>query len=251
MDANKLIYLIEDDQKLGDKLLSTLNGAFPDIRTLLLKSREEFEAAYLTKRPILVIFSLEVADGILLQDCLKLKEDSLDSHVDFLTIGNRASLEQFQEDLINGQIDSVPKPIRLQVLLEAIENCLNRNALRDIRSFKLKKGESLFNQGDDPKGIYVLRRGKVAIQMEREGRTFTLKEISTPQMIGEMAFIDGSKRSATIEVLEDSEFLELDLSDFKDYMTNQPVWVKLLIDTLVRRLREMDDLYLQMLSKES
>jgi DNA-binding response OmpR family regulator len=249
MDTNRVIYLVEDDQKIGDKLLGSLNSAFPDFRTLLFNNYKDFESAFVTRRPTLIIFSLETEDGRLLQECIKLKLQDLEAHVDYLAIGNRTSLEKNQEELINTQIDSVPKPIRLQALLEAIENCLNRNALRDVKIFKLKKGQFLFKQGEEPKGIYVLRRGKVAVKVDRNGKTFVLKEITTPQMLGEMAFIDGSLRSASVEVLQDSEFLELDLSDFKNYMVKQPVWVKLLIDTLVQRLREMDDLYIEVLSK--
>ncbi len=66
-----------------------------------------------------------------------------------------------------------------------------------------KAGNTVFNQGDGGKDIYILKSGAVTVKVD--GQIMGL--INTPgTIIGEMAYFLGNPRTATVEAIEDSEF---------------------------------------------
>jgi CRP-like cAMP-binding protein len=66
-----------------------------------------------------------------------------------------------------------------------------------------KAGNTVFNQGDKGKDIYILITGAVTVKVD--GQIMGL--INTPgTIIGEMAYFLGNQRTATVEAIEDSEF---------------------------------------------
>jgi len=67
-----------------------------------------------------------------------------------------------------------------------------------------KAGTRLFNQGDSGADIYILKKGAVTVIVD--GQIMGLINTSDT-IIGEMAYFLGLKRTASIEAVEDSEFL--------------------------------------------
>jgi CRP-like cAMP-binding protein len=66
-----------------------------------------------------------------------------------------------------------------------------------------KAGNTVFNQGDKGKDIYILKTGAVTVKVD--GQIMGL--INTPgTIIGEMAYFLGNQRTATVEAIEDAEF---------------------------------------------
>jgi CRP-like cAMP-binding protein len=67
-----------------------------------------------------------------------------------------------------------------------------------------KGGTSIFHQGDDGTDIYVLKKGAVTVIVDNQ----IMGLINTANtIIGEMAYFLGLKRTASIEAIEDCEFL--------------------------------------------
>ncbi len=55
-------------------------------------------------------------------------------------------------------------------------------------------------------------------------------------MLGEMAFLNHSRRSASAIARSDSELIEIDTAKFKQYLQSQPEWLKVLMVALVKRI---------------
>jgi len=67
-----------------------------------------------------------------------------------------------------------------------------------------KAGTKIFEQGDKGTDIYILKKGAVTVSVDRK----IVGLINTPDtIIGEMAYFLKLKRTATIETVEDSEFI--------------------------------------------
>jgi len=79
--------------------------------------------------------------------------------------------------------------------------------LPDENLFKFsffKAGTRIFNQGDRGTDIYILKKGAVTVIVD--GKIVGL--INTPDtIIGEMAYFLGLNRTASVEAVEDSEFI--------------------------------------------
>jgi CRP/FNR family cyclic AMP-dependent transcriptional regulator len=69
----------------------------------------------------------------------------------------------------------------------------------DDRPRQLQKGETLFEQGTPGKEMYIVRSGTLVLRAG--GRT--LEEVGPGGVIGEMALIDASPRSASAVAAED------------------------------------------------
>jgi NTE family protein len=71
-----------------------------------------------------------------------------------------------------------------------------------------------------------------------DGRDVLVARIPAGETVGEMGFLDGGVRSATVEALRDTELLKFDKASYQDRLLRDPRSVHALISLLVRRLRQ-------------
>ena len=102
----------------------------------------------------------------------------------------------------------------------------------------LKKGELLFKEGDGSRAMYLIQRGMLRIFKQKSDHSqIEIDTLRSGQIIGELAFLDGNPRSASAEALTDCELLEISVPTFTAIMKSMPGWVKILLKTVVGRLR--------------
>lgn len=105
-----------------------------------------------------------------------------------------------------------------------------------------KRGQPLFHQGDPGDSLYVLVDGSVAIVVSSEnGDRMVLTTLHAPDVLGEIALLDGGRRSASAEAVEGTTALMLSRPAFLDLMKEQPSLADQLLrglGALVRRLSE-------------
>ena len=86
-----------------------------------------------------------------------------------------------------------------------------------MKARSAKKGDYLFGEGDEGDELFLLIKGMVRVikhTKQEEEYTIVDLEASYNVFFGEMALMDQDVRSASILVLEDSEFLVLNRKDF-------------------------------------
>jgi SulP family sulfate permease len=104
---------------------------------------------------------------------------------------------------------------------------LNRKLTR--RAFK--KGEIIVKEGDTDRNLFFLVRGLVSVRIHlpQSNRFKRLVTYSAGVTFGEMAFLDGSPRSADVWSDEDAETLVLSPAEFDGLQTENPqVAIKLI-----------------------
>lgn len=99
---------------------------------------------------------------------------------------------------------------------------------------KLQRGDILVREGAPADALYVVVSGRFAVTVA--GRQAPLTEIGPGQPIGEIAFLAGGKRTATVKALRDSLVLRLDREAFDRLAAASPgIWRALTV-TLANRL---------------
>ncbi len=98
----------------------------------------------------------------------------------------------------------------------------------------LKRGDVLVRQGDAADALYIVLSGRFAVMIE--GRRAPITEIGPDQPIGEMAFLTGSKRTATVSAMRDSLVLRLGRAEFERLSDTSPSIWRTLTSTLSQRL---------------
>ncbi len=80
-------------------------------------------------------------------------------------------------------------------------------------------GDEIFSQGDEAKAMYLIKMGSVKIQQKgRTGEEINVATLGTGSLFGEMAFVDGEKRSATVSAVEKCDIITLPFEKLKELL---------------------------------
>lgn len=110
-----------------------------------------------------------------------------------------------------------------------------RAALSDhLETRFIQRGEALVRQGRTANAFYLVVSGRFAVTVE--GRKEAVTEIGPNQPIGEIAFLTGGTRTATVTALRDSIVLRLDKQDFDTLSQDNPDIWRSLTTTMAERL---------------
>jgi CRP/FNR family transcriptional regulator, cyclic AMP receptor protein len=103
-------------------------------------------------------------------------------------------------------------------------------------------GEIVFKEGDEGSTCYVVRSGRTrALRMHSDGRSITLAHFGPGDIFGEMAMLDGERRSATVESVEETDAIAILSTDMHRLLREYPDISVKLIAALGRRLRETNE----------
>ena len=80
-----------------------------------------------------------------------------------------------------------------------------------VNMIKLKKGQMLFQQGDRADKFYIIRNGRISIQIPAlTGPTLKIQDLNTDQVLGWSWLISPYQWQFQAKVEEDSKLLEFD-----------------------------------------
>lgn len=102
---------------------------------------------------------------------------------------------------------------------------------------RLNKGELLFQEGEMSRSMYFLKSGMIRIFKKKGDAFIEIDTIRSGQILGELAFLDGQARSASGEAMTSCELIEISGNVFLQTLGVMPDWLKLLLKTVVGRLR--------------
>ena len=77
------------------------------------------------------------------------------------------------------------------------------------RSAAVTSGAFFFREGDEPTGVFILEKGRVAVCKKWNGRDVVMRYLSQGDCFGEMALMDLQPRSASIRAMHDCHAIEL------------------------------------------
>jgi CRP/FNR family cyclic AMP-dependent transcriptional regulator len=109
--------------------------------------------------------------------------------------------------------------------------------------YDFEPGDEIVRAGDTERALYLLVDGRIGVRVPgAEGR---LKEIEAPSLVGEVSFVDGGPRSATLEALSSGTIVRLDFEAFERMSLEEPILAyRMLLDlarVLAARLRMLTE----------
>jgi CRP/FNR family cyclic AMP-dependent transcriptional regulator len=128
-------------------------------------------------------------------------------------------------------------------LFESLDNETARELCELLESLDCKTGAVLFRAGDEGDAMYLIEEGTVRICMRaKDGHEVTLTELERGDFFGEMALLDGKRRSADARVAEDARLAVLSREHFLSFMRSNPNVALEMLTALANRLRHTDEL---------
>ena len=102
---------------------------------------------------------------------------------------------------------------------------------------RIHSGEILFTQGDEGDSLYVVIYGRLrALQTRGSSEEIAIAEISTGELIGELALLTDEPRQASIIAIRDSKLLRLSKETFIQFITDNPLLMFPVVKASVLRL---------------
>jgi cGMP-dependent protein kinase 2 len=108
-------------------------------------------------------------------------------------------------------------------LVEVIETA-------EVRS--VKAGEAIITEGDEGRDIFVIRQGSMVVEKAIGGKPVFLSYLPAGSYVGEMALLEGGRRSATVRAAVKSEVIRISGDAFRRLLDRKP-------DLLARARRDM------------
>jgi CRP/FNR family transcriptional regulator, cyclic AMP receptor protein len=103
----------------------------------------------------------------------------------------------------------------------------------NIDALAFKAGSIIFREGDEAREFFVIRSGRVRIQIGNR----TITELGADNIFGEMALIDSEPRSATAIALSDVELVPVSEKQFLFLVSQTPYFALKVMRVLAQRLR--------------
>ena len=132
-------------------------------------------------------------------------------------------------------VDSIRQFLQEHDLFKSLDEVHLDTLLSEFYLIELKPDEVLFEHGDEADSLFIVASGTLKVLIPTEtGETVTVNHLHPGDVIGEIAFLTGQKRSATIAADTDSEILGFTRRGFNFLMDNEPA----VIEALSQKLRE-------------
>ncbi len=104
------------------------------------------------------------------------------------------------------------------------------------------KGRAIFFEGDIGEVLYLIKSGRVKVfRMAQDGREKIYAVLGAGETLGEMALLDGGRRSASAEAIEDCRMIQIHRDRFLETLEQSPGIAIKIIESLCGRLRHAND----------
>ena len=139
-----------------------------------------------------------------------------------------------------------------EMTLEALRSVplfasLDDHAATELRELlmveDIPSGQQLFHKGDGGDAMYLIESGRIRISItDQDAQEVTLADLAQGDFFGEMALIDGRKRSADARVVQDARLAILSRPAFLAFVRANPDVALEMLGALSERLRRTDEL---------
>lgn len=240
----KKILLIEDNKDVRENTAEILGLAQYDVITAV-NGKEGVELAQKEKPDLIICdIMMPVLDGHGVLHLLSKNDET--SGIPFIFLTAKAERSDFRKGMEMGADDYLTKPFDDVELLNAIESRLRKNDIlkkefaksieginafigeakgieslqelseqKDVRIYKKK--DEIYQEGNYPKGIYFINKGKIKIfQTNESGKELITGLHTEGEFFGYLSLLQDEKYTSSATALEDSEIYMIPKDDFFD-----------------------------------
>jgi CRP-like cAMP-binding protein len=108
-------------------------------------------------------------------------------------------------------------------LLQVVDAEMRRDVETALQPETLRAGEVLFRQGDPPGDVFFLRSGRLGVRLQTaEGTEAEIDVLAPGAGVGEIGFVTGQPRAATVYALEACELRRLPVAALDQLTARRP-----------------------------
>lgn len=146
-----------------------------------------------------------------------------------------------ERDLVDGE--SIDGLLRASPVFAGLGADARDLVGKELTAHLARRGEVLMRQGEPADSMYLVASGRLQVRLVRaDGTDTAVAEVGRGELVGEMALLTDSPRSATVVALRDSHLLRLSTDAFARVVHAHPdaqrTTATALIDKLMRTLHQ-------------
>ena len=132
--------------------------------------------------------------------------------------------------------------VRKAPLFAALDDEQAAALLASMTTVELRRGETLFSEGEPGDRLYVITNGKIKLgRSSVDGRENLLAVLGPGEMFGELSLFDPGPRTATGTAVSDATMVALGHEDLRNWLSTRPDVAQHLLRALARRLRRTNE----------
>ena len=124
-----------------------------------------------------------------------------------------------------GRARTVPEILAAVPLFASLPHASAQALERRVREVHLHAGEHLFREGDPAGSVFIVAAGRLDVVMGDE----VLRVLGPGDVVGELALLAESPRSASVSARRDSRVLEIGREDFDALLESEPGFARALL----------------------
>ena len=135
---------------------------------------------------------------------------------------------------------------RLQDVISAIPfffslDTVEHNKLTDTATLHgFKAGEMIIREGDPGRSIYVVLNGRVKVFLrDYHGSELELDILGESEFFGEISFLTGKPRAASVAAIESTMVIELSYTSMRELVLENPAVKEVLLEYYIDRLKKI------------
>lgn len=124
------------------------------------------------------------------------------------------------------------EPLDAKIISRIAEVCIAR---------EYAAGDYIVKQGESGLGLFFITRGRVKVEIDKNGTRAIVAELRAEDFLGELSIIDNKPRSANVICLEDTSCLLLTRDSFSKLMNKYPEIAIQMAKALAGRIRATNE----------
>jgi NTE family protein len=120
-----------------------------------------------------------------------------------------------------GEAQTIAEFLRNVPVFAPLSDAMRSEIAGLVKAVSVRRDEWLFREGDYADSVYVVRLGQLAvIREDREPETVNV--LTRGSVLGELALLNDSDRSASVRALRDTELLQITRAHFESLLRSEP-----------------------------
>jgi predicted acylesterase/phospholipase RssA/CRP-like cAMP-binding protein len=148
----------------------------------------------------------------------------------------------FKEYLQSAGMKANPVPRTQNTVGKLTDILLQDDMGSQLEWLSLRRGETLFEQGDEGDSLYVIMEGLVRVTSKAAGEEADtlIVELGRGEIVGEVALLTGEKRTATVYAARDTQLCKLSKAGFEFLAQKYPIVMSQISIQMARHMLRQD-----------
>lgn len=163
------------------------------------------------------------------------------SEIPIIWLGTPERNWEFEDEVQKKKVICIADPKDSRALLDAVVTCLNLISSRKQEPFRitaLQAGQYLMRAGDVADQVFILKSGRLKASLLKDDGETILGFVEPGEFVGEMAYLNGERRSADVIAEQLSELIAIPITQFEATLANRPSWGVAMMKVLAKRLKK-------------